>query len=90
MIEASANLPPLIHVHRHADNGFSPDDAFYSHATAAMAHTVAFRRKLVYRRAVALGTSGGTTGTAWRWHCRTGYGATRRSEERRVGKECCR
>ncbi len=77
MIPAAPEYPPLVHVHRHADNGFAPDDGFYGHVTAAMAHTVAFRRKLVYRRVCALGEPGGITGTPWRWHCRAGVGAVR-------------
>lgn len=76
-IQADPFLPPLIHAHRHADNSFSPDAAFYGQAVANVAHLVAYRRKLVYRRAVPLGTSGGITGTAWRWYCRTGVGAER-------------
>jgi hypothetical protein len=73
----SANLPRLIHWRRHAKNGLFPDDAFYSDITAGVNHITAFRRKPIFRRVCKLGQVGGTTGTAWRWHCRTGYGASR-------------
>ena len=76
-IQPSPHLRGLIHVHKHADNGFTPEDGFYSRITGTIAHLVAFRRKVLYQRDVALGTSGGTSGTAWRWHCKTGAGCAR-------------
>lgn len=76
-IQPSPFLPALLQPHKHADNGFSPDASFYAQITGAMGHVVAYRRKLVYRRAVPLGAAGGITGTPWRWHCRTGVGAQR-------------
>lgn len=76
-IQPSPFLPPLIHAHRHADNGFSPDAAFYGQVVGGIAHIVAYRRKLIYRQAVPLGTAGGITGTAWRWHSKSGIGAER-------------
>ncbi len=76
-IQPSPFLPPLVHAHRHADNGFSPDAAFYGAVVAGIGHLVAFRRKVVYRMAVPLGTAGGITGEAWRWYSRSGVGAKR-------------
>lgn len=71
----SSTLPRIIHWRRHAKNGLYPDDAFYSDVVAGVNHVTAYRRKPIFRRVCALGTTGGTTGTAWRWHCRTGHGA---------------
>ena len=77
MATASPQLPPLIHRDRFARNGLYPDAAFYGAATQALNHCLAFRRKPLFQRTVPLGTSGGASGTAWRWHCRTGYGVRR-------------
>ena len=67
----------LIHRHRFVDNGLYPDAAFYGAAQSALNHLTAYRRKPLFQRTVPLGTAGGTSGTAWRWYCRTGYGAKR-------------
>lgn len=77
MASASFILPPRLHPHRHCDNGAYPDSAFYGEATAALNHVVAFRRKPLFEKTVPLTATGGTSGVAWRWYCRTGYGAKR-------------
>ena len=73
----SVNLPGLVHVAKHARNGLYPDAAFYATTTAALNHATAFCRKPIFRRVCKLTQVGGTSGVAWRWHCRTGYGAAR-------------
>lgn len=73
----SPQIPRLIQWRRHAKNGLNPEDAFYGAIVGGMNHITAYRRKPVFRRVCKLGQAGGTSGTAWRWHCRTGYGASR-------------
>ena len=73
----SVTYPPLIHRHRHCDNGLYPEAPFYTQAVRALNHTVAYRRKLVYRKVWKLGLAGGATGVVARWYCKTGYGAKR-------------
>ncbi len=73
----SVNVPGLVHVAKHARNGMYPDAAFYATTTAALNHATAFARKPIFRRTCKLGQAGRTSGVAWRWHCRTGYGARR-------------
>ena len=77
MTVLSPSLPGLIHRHQFCDNGLYPDATFYGATQAAINHIVAYRRKPVFQRTCPLGSVGGTTGTAWRWYCRTGYGAKR-------------
>ena len=73
----SPQYPSLIHRHRYADNGLYPDASFYAAVQAGINHTMAYRRKPVFQRTLPCGAVGGTSGTAWRWYCRTGYGAKR-------------
>lgn len=73
----SVRLPGLIHYFAHARNGLYPDATFYAETTGALNHATAYCRKPIYRRVCKLTEAGGTSGVAWRWHCRTGYGARR-------------
>lgn len=73
----SPSIPHLIHWRRHCKNGLIPDDRFYAGAVFGQNHILAYRRKPIFRRVCKLGQVGGTSGTAWRWHCRTGYAASR-------------
>lgn len=70
-------FPSIVHHHRFCDNGQYPDATFYAGIQARLNHLVAYRRKPVFQRTCPLGTAGGTTGAAWRWYCRTGYGCKR-------------
>lgn len=77
MPSAPASIPSLIHWHRHCDNGLYPDSAFYALAGVGLNHITSYRRKVLFQRTCAIGSPGGTSGTAWRWYCRTGHSARR-------------
>lgn len=73
----SVTRPRLLHWRQHCKNGLVPDATFHADATAAMNHGLAYCGKALYRRTCKLGEAGGTSGVAWRWHCKTGYGTKR-------------
>lgn len=77
MAPLSPKIPGLIHRHRYCDNGAYPDAQFYAATQSALNHIVAYKRKPLFQRTVPLGWVGGTTGTAWRFYARTGYGCKR-------------
>lgn len=72
----SLQYPAKIQARAHARNGLYPDARFYVELAGAQNHTLSYRKKPCFTRAMALGntSTGDDPATFWRGYFITGYG----------------